>query len=146
MTRRCCPGCGAPAPLAFGQDWCRYCKEFIGVSKDMSAAVVDQNRLSPDQLDRLTDALENLEGATYEAPTDGVDHIARNLMADPSWAARLEACREEDRVSAEVAAMVPTDWAGMAGRFAINMVCAVIVAVPVTMALWAVAVAMMGQS
>lgn len=84
--------------------------------------------------------------SSYSYDVEG-DVVARNLMARPSWPARLEACRQEDlRVAAETAALVPTDWAGLAGRYAVNAMCAVIVAVPMSMALWAVAVVMMGMN
>lgn len=41
---------------------------------------------------------------------------------------------------------VPTDWLGTMGRWTVNVVCALVFAVPVMFALWAFAVAILGQS
>lgn len=132
VARRCCPGCGAPAPLALGQDWCRYCKEFIGVTHDMAVAVATGP--SSAQWDRMTDALENLGAAPYVHEDTGVDYIAQNLMAD----ARR---REANLVPVRPLTFgpQPIDWDfkfEQAGRAAVHVGRAIIIAAPLVAFTW----------
>jgi len=122
VARRCCPGCGAPAPLALGQDWCRYCAEYIGVSLDMAVAVQE----------------------APSTPAVVVDVPAPKYLAD-SW--DITGWEHADVATLPRPLFeVPTDWIGILGRWTVNVVCALVFAVPVMFALWAFAVAILGQS